>query len=109
LFEDYCLAPGAADRRYKGKVLELTGHVARTNVDAGGTFFVFAVVRPHRGVERIEDTWRRVAAASASGVEGVKVYLSEKSAPVTRGKSVTVRAVCEGMPLNVELREGEVQ
>jgi hypothetical protein len=105
LFEAYCETPGLADQLYKNKVLELSGTVVNVRRDQRGEYFIFAVYRPSRGVENVQDTWTRIAVASASGVQGVRCYLTAgQGAPPMRG-TIKVRGRCVGMPLDVELHD----
>lgn len=102
LFTDYLTNKAAADFQYRDKILELRGQVANVGTDEHGRYLILAVFTPTRGVERIEDTWMRIAQASASGRQGVRCYLADK-ADVEAGANVTLRGRCIGMPLDVEL------
>jgi hypothetical protein len=108
LFTSYCESVPLADRTYNGKILEVSGTVANSGRDGKGEYVIFAVVRPSSGFERPGDIWGRIAAASISGVQGVRCYFAAAKAPrVEAEESITLRGRCSGMPLDVEIHECE--
>lgn len=108
LFSAYVSNLPAADVAYNGKVLEISGTVASVNQDTRGAYLIYAVLRPHPpGPVSLNQMYERIAAASASGVQGVRCYFASKPA-VKAGEDVTLRGRCIGMPLDVEIRDCEV-
>jgi hypothetical protein len=108
LFSAYVSNLPAADVAYNSKVLEISGTVASVNQDSKGTFLIYSVLRPHPpGPVSLNQMYERIAAASASGVQGVRCYFASKPA-VKAGEDVTLRGRCIGMPLDVEIHDCEV-
>jgi hypothetical protein len=108
LFTAYCESVAVADRTYNGKILEVSGTVASRGRDQAGEYIIFAVVRPHAaGPVRLTDVYSRIAEASASGVQGVRCYVSAGVSSLENGQALTIRGRCVGMPLDVELRDCE--
>jgi hypothetical protein len=100
LFNQFEADPRRAARKYKGLTLEVSGRVARTGADGRGRFLILAVQGPLPGLESFEETWERIARASARGVEGVRCY---GDASALAGQEVTLTGRCEGMPRDVVL------
>jgi hypothetical protein len=103
LFEDFDSAPESAERRYKGKLLEVSGRVAAQRKDERGRYSILEAARQPSGLESFEETWERIARASASGFEGVACYPAQGAVLPAEGSTVTVRGRCEGMPRNIVL------
>jgi hypothetical protein len=106
LFSSYCDSMAIADRTYQGKILDISGTVATVGRDEKGPYLIYAVIRPyHGGPVSLASAYNRIAAAGASGVQGVRCYLAKSITHVKVGQTITLRGRCAGMPLDVEIRD----
>jgi hypothetical protein len=96
-----------ADATFRGRVIELTGIVAKVDSDSVGTFIDLAIVRPWRGGTVSPAAWyRRISQTALHGFPGVRCYLADgRPGNLRDGDTVRLRGRCMGMPSNVELRQ----
>ncbi len=85
LYKDYKANEVAADEKYKGKILEVTGTIDEISVTLG-TIFVSLLVDEY-------------------GLETVKGMFSDKYkskiAELKKGQKITIKGVCDGLTLGI--------
>lgn len=103
LWEHYKNWPDRADKRYKGKLLRLSGPADPAITRNGRRSVSFLVQAPLGGPERAEDAWGRLAAAS-SGLLGVTCHLADGQ-EVPKGGNVVLQGRCTGTTYTVEVAD----
>jgi hypothetical protein len=105
LFEDYERDPAAADARYRGRTLELSGVSGVVSQDRNGRTYVGVHVarvggrvRPRIMTAEEYGNAMNIAGLSSVPLPGVLVYLDPDDARLFMpGDKVTVRGRCEGL------------
>jgi hypothetical protein len=95
LVQEFQNNPVAADRKYKGKYLEIAGVVDRTGTDGSGTPFVVLHAGDENAMLKIECFFRLTD--------------EEDEVPIKRlgqGQTITVRGEYNGRVSNVQVRDG---
>jgi hypothetical protein len=94
LFDAFRADREAAGKRYYGRVLVVTGPAIGDPGRKPVKTIDFFVQIPNAGFERPADTWRRIAAATASGVNGVRCHFSSPVPLPGAGEHIRVRGRC---------------
>jgi hypothetical protein len=98
LYMKYRKSPQIADRTFKGKMLSVSGQIEKPSKDEWGYYVDFFVLNEAPAVENIQHTWRRIAAASMEGPQGVRCYFSSSKKLPRTGSYVEITGRCKGKP-----------